>query len=87
MDLKSYRGLRKWSQEHVAQLLRDRGLKASNGGVVAKHERGERFPDPDTVEAYREITDGAVRYEDWTALRDSIRSRQPQQQERKAAHG
>lgn len=42
---------------------------ASTGSTVSKHERGLTFPSPEYVEAYRNVSQGKVQYEDWIDLR------------------
>lgn len=69
MRLREYRKLKSWTQEQLALLVVENSGLAANGSVVARHETGERFPDKDTIEAYRQITDGAVMYDDHVAVR------------------
>lgn len=40
---------------------------------VQRHETGERFPRPEFIEAYRALSKGAVRYEDFHALRVQLK--------------
>lgn len=81
MDLKTYRKLAKITLDEMSRLM---GF--ANASVVSRHERGTRYPEPEAIQKYARVTDGAVTNDDWLRLRAETRSMQPQQ-ERKAAHG
>ena len=74
MDFETFRSLKGWSLDDAAAELRKTGrygVANINPTAIGKHERGIRFPPPDTVEAYAEITDGAVTYNDWLRVREA----------------
>lgn len=74
MELAEYRNRKGLTLEAIAQLV---GM--SNASAVRKHETGQVMPRPETIEAYRQITDGEVTAEDFVrvAIRYRNANRQP----------
>lgn len=68
MNPRAYRKLRKLTLKQMADLV-----GAAHESVVSKHERGALFPSPRFVQAYQEVSEGAVRYEDWVDVRNAAR--------------
>lgn len=75
MDFAQFRELKGWTLDEAAIQLKHGHdeLAGVNGSVVSKHERGLRFPNPDLVKRYSEITDGAVTFDDWHAVYKAAR--------------
>lgn len=78
MDFIRFRELAGWTCEQAAEKIRESGeerFARVNASMVSKHERGVTFPSPDLIERYMQITDGAVTFNDWWAVRQSARAR------------
>lgn len=72
MQFEQYRSLKGWSLDQAAEALRrggDERFALITSSLVSKHERGIHFPSPELIERYAQITDSAVTYQDWAALR------------------
>ncbi|WP_337846955.1 helix-turn-helix transcriptional regulator [Sphingomonas sp.] len=63
MQLKDFRSMKGWTLQELAEKV---GVKHAR--TVHRHETGEDFPRPGILERYEEVTDGAVRYEDFVKL-------------------
>lgn len=63
MQLRDYRKLKGITQQDVADLM---GF--SRASTVHRHEIGANRPSIDVIDRYRQITDGAVNFEDWQKL-------------------
>lgn len=75
MEFARFRELAGWTLEEAAARIRDGGdesVSRINASAASKHERGVHFPSPDLIERYKQITDGAVTFDDWNALRKSV---------------
>ena len=75
MDFAHFRTLANWTLEEAANRLKDgaEDFARVNASLVSKHERGLRFPSPELIERYSQITHGAVTFDDWHALRKANR--------------
>lgn len=75
MEFTRFRELAGWTLEEAAAKVKDgrEDFAGVNASVVSKHERGVRFPPPDLIKRYSEITDGAVTFDDWAAVRKAAR--------------
>lgn len=75
MDFAHFRELKGWTLDEAASHVRQGHdeFAGVNGSVVSKHERGLRFPNPDLVKRYSEITDGAVTFDDWHTVYKAAR--------------
>lgn len=75
MEFTRFRELAGWTLEEAATKVKDGrdDFAGVNASVVSKHERGVRFPPPDLIKRYSEITDGAVTFDDWAAVRKAAR--------------
>lgn len=69
---------RTWREQKELSLAAMGQLVGVTPPAIQRYERGERFPSPDAIEAYRVATDGAVTYEDFAALRRE-KAQQPSQ--------
>lgn len=76
MDLRTYRKLASLT---LAQMADKMGLPHES--TVARHERGVRFPDPETIKKYSDITDGSVNYQDWVNVRDAFKAKKAKKKE------
>lgn len=73
MDFEKFRELKGWSLERAANELAVPGHPALcnvNASLVAKHERGIYFPNPELISRYEAITEGAVVWSDWKRIRE-----------------
>lgn len=73
MDFARFRELRGWTLERAASEMKSTGderFESVSASLIGKHERGWHMPAPHFIKRYSEITEGAVTYEDWIALRD-----------------
>lgn len=78
MEFARFRELANWTCEQAAEKIRESGderFARVNASMVSKHERGITFPNPDLIERYQQITDGAVTFSDWWAVRQAQRAR------------
>lgn len=77
MQFDSFRALKGWTLAQAAAAMRvpgDESLEKINEPVISRHERGLTFPSPEHIARYEVITEGAVTYQDWLALRASVKS-------------
>lgn len=73
MDFARFRELRGWTLERAADEIKaggDARFTGVNASLVAKHESGRHMPRPALMLRYKEITEGAVTYEDWLAAKE-----------------
>lgn len=78
MEFARYRELAGWTCAQAAEKVKDgrEEFAGVNASVVSKHERGLRFPPPELIKRYTEITEGAVTFDDWHAVRKAAREAQ-----------
>ncbi|QUT04026.1 helix-turn-helix transcriptional regulator [Sphingobium phenoxybenzoativorans] len=84
MQLRAYRKLTGLTLDQVAEIV-----GVANASVVSRHERGVQRPETETVEKYRDLTDGAVTERDWHELSLQVREKssaaEPQTKEASSA--
>lgn len=77
MDFARFRELRGWTLERAADEVKangDRRFARVTASLVARHESGRHMPRPALVLRYREITEGAVTYDDWLNAKERAES-------------
>lgn len=78
MEFARFRELAGWTCDEAAEKIRESGderFARVNASMVSKHERGVTFPSPELIDRYMQITDGAVTFSDWLAVRQAQRAR------------
>lgn len=76
MQFRTFRTLKGWTLAQAADVMRlpdDKHLAGINAAMISRHERGIAFPAPELVARYEKISEGAVTYSDWSALRSSVK--------------
>lgn len=77
MQFEAFRALKGWTLAQAAHAMRvagDEALEKINEPVISRHERGITFPSPEHISRYEAITEGAVTFADWWALRASLKA-------------
>ena len=64
MQLRDFRQMKAWTLQELANLM-----GYANPRTVERHEKGTRFPQSVDIEKYQQLSDGAVRFEDFVALK------------------
>lgn len=76
MRFEAFRELKNWTLEDAADAMRvpaDPRLAGINAAMISRHERGSAFPNPEFIARYAEITEDAVTFADWLAVREQAR--------------